>query len=125
MHYASPQEVPFCVCRERGTSVSPTLCSYGHLLECHYPLDCERAACSHLTRYEELNPADMNQREGKAAAILGELAKDDCSDCQGNGTTEVKRVVQLPEQFRLPSGNNQVIITTLSICHCISAPTAS
>ena len=22
-------------------------CSYGHMLECHYPLTCEEARCSH------------------------------------------------------------------------------
>lgn len=27
-------------------------CRYGHLLECHYPLDCEKAQCSHWQKYD-------------------------------------------------------------------------
>lgn len=29
-------------------------CNFGHMLECHYPIDdCEKAQCSHLSQYEE------------------------------------------------------------------------
>lgn len=27
-------------------------CTQGHMLECHYPLDCSEAECSHLVSYE-------------------------------------------------------------------------
>lgn len=27
------------------------VCPYGHILECHYPLTCEKARCNHY-RYE-------------------------------------------------------------------------
>lgn len=31
-----------------------TFCNFGHMLECHYPIDnCEEAQCSHLPKYEE------------------------------------------------------------------------
>jgi len=26
-------------------------CPYGHMTECHYPLDCEQANCSHMNKY--------------------------------------------------------------------------
>lgn len=29
-----------------------TFCQYGHLLECHAPMGCEEAKCSHLTKYD-------------------------------------------------------------------------
>jgi len=29
------------------------LCPYGHMLECHYPLTCEEAECSHYLREVE------------------------------------------------------------------------
>jgi len=29
---------------------SCTLCPYGHMLECHYPLPCEEAECDHWKR---------------------------------------------------------------------------
>jgi hypothetical protein len=28
-------------------------CQFGHMTECHYPMTCEEAQCSHLARYEE------------------------------------------------------------------------
>ncbi len=28
-------------------------CPTGHLLECHFPDDCEKAQCSHLSKYNE------------------------------------------------------------------------
>lgn len=32
------------------------LCSYGHMLECHYPMTCEEARCSH---YQSDNPEEV------------------------------------------------------------------
>ena len=33
--------------------LSCTFCPTGHMLECHYPLDCQQAQCSHLWKYRE------------------------------------------------------------------------
>lgn len=30
-------------------------CLYAHITECHYPLDCEEACCSHYQRERELD----------------------------------------------------------------------
>jgi len=29
------------------------LCPCGHLLECHWPMDCKTSQCSHLSKYQE------------------------------------------------------------------------
>ena len=36
-----------CVC---ATPAAAMRCAYGHMLECHYPLTCEQANCSHYRR---------------------------------------------------------------------------
>lgn len=35
------------------SSMACFLCPGGHATECHYPLDCQEANCSHLVRYNE------------------------------------------------------------------------
>jgi hypothetical protein len=41
-------------CERGGTSpMACMLCPYGHMLECHYPLTCEEARCSHYERDRE------------------------------------------------------------------------
>lgn len=37
-------------------AVSPMACAfchYGHMLECHHPMTCSQAKCSHLEKYDE------------------------------------------------------------------------
>lgn len=36
-----------CVCPR---AIDAMLCRFGHMLECHYPLTCEQANCSHVQR---------------------------------------------------------------------------
>lgn len=48
INYPPPQENPKCHC---PTSMQAFFCSTGHMLECHYPMNCEAARCSHLRRY--------------------------------------------------------------------------
>jgi len=44
---------PACVC---VTSMQAMFCATGHMLECHYPMTCSEANCSHLERYREDPP---------------------------------------------------------------------
>lgn len=50
-HYSAPEEMlppgqnPACICNP--LTAAPMFCPYGHLTECHYPLSCEEAQCSH------------------------------------------------------------------------------
>lgn len=30
-----------------------TFCHFGHMLECHHPMTCSQANCSHLAKYDE------------------------------------------------------------------------
>jgi hypothetical protein len=34
-----------CVC---PTPMAAMVCPFGHMLECHYPMDCEEAECDHF-----------------------------------------------------------------------------
>lgn len=54
----------------QNTPMACMLCQFGHMTECHYPLDCEEAQCSHLERYgvERTTPQkgffdDINEQE--------------------------------------------------------------
>ena len=38
---------PECVC---PNPMAPMFCPYGHMLECHYPMTCSEAECSHYER---------------------------------------------------------------------------
>lgn len=49
MNYPTPEENRLCQCK--GDPMKSFWCAYGHMLECHYPLRCGDAACSHLSRY--------------------------------------------------------------------------
>ena len=38
-------------------------CSYGHMLECHYPMDCDEAMCSHWEQ-AQLSEAELIEADG-------------------------------------------------------------
>lgn len=44
------QANPDCEC---FTPLAAMFCPYGHMLECHYPVNCETANCSHFQRERE------------------------------------------------------------------------
>ncbi len=35
------------------TPIACTFCSYGHMLDCHYPKTCEEAQCDHYSDVQE------------------------------------------------------------------------
>ena len=37
----------------RTSPMACMFCPYGHMTECHYPLDCEEAECSHYQQEME------------------------------------------------------------------------
>lgn len=45
--YPPPNENPKCIC---PNPMAAFFCAYGHMLECHYPLTCDQAQCSHFER---------------------------------------------------------------------------
>ena len=90
MKYVAPGMNPGCVCTQAG--VAPMFCGTGHLLECHYPLDCGAAVCNHLPKYfEEFPDADNLQAlESAAAERIAQLADKDCPECGGAGRVTVR-----------------------------------
>lgn len=119
MNYGTPDTVPFCACRTRGET-APMLCPTGHLLECHFPLECRQAACSHMPVYNPENARLMLQMEKKAQEILAQKADPECQYCAGSGTVTVSRTVDIPD----PETGSQIPrnITDAAICGCVSAP---
>lgn len=49
-----PAANPKCVC----SPMQAMFCVYGHMLECHFPLTCDQAHCSHLARYRDGEDCD-------------------------------------------------------------------
>ena len=49
-YYPPPAENPKCVCYPN--LLAAMFCMTGHMTECHYPMSCRDANCSHLDRYE-------------------------------------------------------------------------
>jgi hypothetical protein len=43
------QPHPLCICEN---PMQAMFCPYGHMMECHLPLSCKEAQCSHLSKYE-------------------------------------------------------------------------
>ncbi len=39
--------------RNAKSPMACTFCMVGHALECHHPMTCEEAKCSHLVKYDE------------------------------------------------------------------------
>ena len=116
MNYASPEATHICTCRDNG--MAPMFCPTGHLTECHLPLDCRQAACGHLPRYdEEMDQSGMAQLEELAVSRLQQLAESGCTQCGGEGRTEMNATVSTPdgEKFQF---------TSTAICPCVSNPTA-
>ena len=52
--YPPPGENPECRCCPNLAAAF--FCQTGHMLECHYPLTCDEARCSHLAKYDGYSP---------------------------------------------------------------------
>lgn len=46
--YPPPERNPKCQCK--GNPMAQMFCMYGHMTECHYPMACDEAKCSHYQR---------------------------------------------------------------------------
>ena len=116
MNYATPDKAPICRCKD-GSVLSPMFCPAGHLTECHFPLDCKQAACSHLPRYEEIDKSEMARLEELAEGNIRRMASPDCADCKGAGHTEVATTVQMPRLNII--GMSEITFVALAICPCV------
>jgi hypothetical protein len=50
--------------RKARSALACMFCPYGHMLECHYPLECEEARCSHFTAQEDEGEAALGVDAG-------------------------------------------------------------
>lgn len=72
--YPPPSENRMCQCWPN--MMRAFFCATGHMTECHFPLDCLEAQCSHLPRYE--NPAQDDILPAEVLDYLGlELVRSD------------------------------------------------
>jgi hypothetical protein len=65
--YPPPDKNPRCQCWPN--LMRAFFCSTGHMLECHYPMTCDEAKCSHLAGY--VDPAE-DGLEGEPDETLGD-----------------------------------------------------
>lgn len=49
--YPPPEDNPECICE---FTMQAFFCPTGHVLECHYPMPCDEAECSHWERPREV-----------------------------------------------------------------------
>jgi len=69
--YPPPESNPQCQCWPN--MLAAMFCTYGHMLECHYPQTCSEAECSHLARYRDpLDDTDINSPLPRGRGAGGE-----------------------------------------------------
>ena len=118
MNYVTPDKAPICRCKG-GPVLSPMFCPFGHLTECHFPLDCRQAACSHLPRYDAIDKSEMARLEELAEGIIRRMASPDCAGCKSAGHTGVDTTVQLPSLNII--GLSEITFSAVAICPCVVA----
>jgi len=59
--YPSPAGNPKCVCWPN--LMAAMFCPYGHMTECHYPMTCTEAECSHYQAEMDLEEDSLNDLE--------------------------------------------------------------
>lgn len=71
-NYPEPVLNPHCKCR--GNPLLMMMCPTGHMLECHWPYDCESAGCNHLCKYG-YTPEEVQMLQARADGQIerGEL----------------------------------------------------
>lgn len=57
------------------TPMGCMFCPYGHALECHYPYECEEAACSH---YQEQMAAEPELYPPEIIEEVSDVSEGDC-----------------------------------------------
>lgn len=118
--YLPPKMTPLCQCKH--DMVRTMFCETGHMLECHFPMTCDQAGCTHL--YEYWENADQARRWIKAAHfVLTKLADVGCEKCNGTGGMKVPTSAKElygpvgMEAIQALTGSPNIEVTTL--CDCV------
>ena len=124
MNYAMPSEVKVCVCQESGP-MAMMFCKYGHMTECHFPLDCHQAACGHLPKYDDFSPAQLDSLEESAKSLLAILAEvsaegmdRECQECGGKGWFEKAYTIPSPFPAGVTMLPAEIEVKGVVICIC-------
>lgn len=82
--YPFPQDNHRCQCYPDPMAMM--FCKTGHMTESHYPYDCGRAGCGHLSKYDLL-PEEACAIQARAAALFAAPGPHLYTlDVQGNAT---------------------------------------
>ena len=120
MSYTPPELAPHCPCYSGRSRMQSFICQYGHLTECHYPLDCDQASCNHLWKYhEDMTQQKMDQRRELTLALLKAHAQPHCTECQGQGVIKLPHTIQSPH-FRPLTGEDNITFQLDAVCTCVS-----
>ena len=126
--YSPPRMSPNCLCRE--DPAASMFCEFGHMTECHRPLDCAAAGCGHLSKYGYA-PAEIELVERRAADLLRGLASPGCRSCAGSGLVErrlsmtsfIEQIGGGPgaaiQNLALPDGET-LEVSAQSMCECVA-----
>ena len=85
--YLPPRLTERCICKE--FPIRATMCLMGHVTECHYPMDCALAACSHLANHD-FETDEIARIRAASREIFDQLADPDCEICQGTGLRQIE-----------------------------------
>ncbi len=111
--YFPPDADELCQCA--GNPLRAHLCQFGHLTECHYPFDCEQAACSHLYGYG-YSPDDRQALRDQAIARFRAMAAPNCQLCHGSAIrTRQVAMPGLPDFWRELAGEP----VQTGLCNCV------
>lgn len=92
MNYPSPDENQYCHCK--ANPMAAFWCQTGHMLECHYPYDCQTAACGHLYKYDFSHEEIAELEAAARARMEADLMPEYKVDGHGNVTA-----VSIKEMF--------------------------
>ena len=116
MTYAPPNSTDNCRCA--GNMGAAMFCMTGHMLECHYPLDCGQAACGHLGRYG-YDQAAIERAEMLSEILLKSLADQDCPICGGAGLIKYMDTELTPEPLREQGFDDEMTVFYRGVCRCV------
>ena len=85
--YLPPRLTERCICRE--FPIRAMMCLMGHITECHYPMDCALAGCSHLDD-SDLEADEIGKVRAASRKIFDHFAEPGCGSCQGTGMRQVE-----------------------------------
>lgn len=125
MTYAPPDHVPLCRCRASSAGAAAAFfCHTGHMTECHYPLSCDQAACSHLTRYDDYTQEQLSDLANRAQQRLTSMADSSCPECSGSGLVKltIRTEIPTPDFLKEHTTEPTVSFAAQAICACAVGP---